>query len=516
MSSQLESMQSVLPPTVSPGWNDPPNLGGAAAPAASNRLAQLRKRPVDPSISSSSAGGGMMTHQPGQPPDHGYPHGAGDNRHPGHSQHHNSPEQYGVVPTPVSVGIPTSPPVPGVTTTQATVQMFAQPQQQYTHHVAPVHSSSTAISAPQLPQTTVTATHLPQGALEQHYPTTTATPYTQAMPAAHPTLHYNQSPMGTSVQSQDVHAQNAQMANHQQFFHQQQYHGAPPIHRRVLTSTSPTTPPATTPTNQYSSSSSTSPLTSFTSAITTLSTSSPAMPSSTTQREAHRPVYDAFTVSGGSAGAKSVDPFLIRSHSNPNQHQHQHSTHVAWSAASADSALTSSSSSSPTMPRAVPTKRAPSPDPPSLQPNDFIASLPNCVVDSARRPSTHEGVNYRKLHKAPGDVSMSRQQIILCLSAASKKLSPNIHRGVQLRISELKDAMDEGRISEKCLKSLNYVVDSIDREKYDDAHTFFDRLKAECPDEMGPWAQQGIRLLINELRRPAARIGSAGPHLRSQ
>ncbi|EPB79604.1 hypothetical protein ANCCEY_01300 [Ancylostoma ceylanicum] len=234
MSSQLESMQSVLPPTVSPGWNDPPNLGGAAAPAASNRLAQLRKRPVDPSISSSSAGGGMMTHQPGQPPDHGYPHGAGDNRHPGHSQHHNSPEQYGVVPTPVSVGIPTSPPVPGVTTTQATVQMFAQPQQQYTHHVAPVHSSSTAISAPQLPQTTVTATHLPQGALEQHYPTTTATPYTQAMPAAHPTLHYNQSPMGTSVQSQDVHAQNAQMANHQQFFHQQQYHGAPPIHRRVL------------------------------------------------------------------------------------------------------------------------------------------------------------------------------------------------------------------------------------------------------------------------------------------
>ncbi|KHJ96532.1 hypothetical protein OESDEN_03506 [Oesophagostomum dentatum] len=236
------------------------------------------------------------------------------------------------------------------------------------------------------------------------------------------------------------------------------------------------------------------------------------MPSSTTQREVHRPVYDAFTVAGGGAGSKSVDPFLIRSQSNPNQHN----THVAWSAASVDSvpaAVTSSSSSSPTLPRQAHDKRASSPLVPSYQPNDVIASLPNCVVDSARRPSTHEGVNYRPLYKAPGDVSMSPQQLILCLSAASRKLSPNIHRGVQLRISELKDAMDEGRISERCLKSLNYVVDSIDREKYDDAYTFFDRLKAEFPDEMGPWAQQGIRLLISELRRPTPRIGSAGPHI---
>ncbi|ETN79316.1 hypothetical protein NECAME_18152 [Necator americanus] len=44
-------MQSILPPTVTPGWNDPPNLGGAAAPTASNRLSHLRKRLVDPSIS---------------------------------------------------------------------------------------------------------------------------------------------------------------------------------------------------------------------------------------------------------------------------------------------------------------------------------------------------------------------------------------------------------------------------------------------------------------------------------
>ncbi|CAJ0600480.1 unnamed protein product [Cylicocyclus nassatus] len=204
---------------------------------------------------------------------------------------------------------------------------------------------------------------------------------------------------------------------------------------------------------------------------------------STMQREAHRPVYDAFTVSSNSNKARSVDPFLVRSHSNPNQH----TTYVAWSAASPESLSTtrnSSSSSSPTMSRHVPVIRQTSPELSTLLPNDVIASLPNCVVDSARRPSTHEGVNYRSLPKAPGDVSMSRVQLILCLSAASKKLSPNIHRGVQLRISELRDAMDEGRISERCLKSLNYVVDFIDREKYDDAHTFFERLRSDFPDEM--------------------------------
>ncbi|ETN69448.1 hypothetical protein NECAME_15303 [Necator americanus] len=227
----------------------------------------------------------------------------------------------------------------------------------------------------------------------------------------------------------------------------------------------------------------------------------------------------------GGPGSKSADPFLIRSHSNPNQHN----THVAWAATSNESSsatVASSASSSPTTSRPVPSLKTVSTTLLSFQSNDVIASLPNCVVDSARRPSTHEGINYRRLQKAPGDVSMSRQQLILCLSAASKKLSPNIYRGIQLRIRELEDAMKEGRISEKCLKSLNYVVDSlvpintsilaIDREKYDDAHTFFDRLKTEFPDEMGPWAQQGILLLINELRKPSSRIGSAGPHLRSQ
>ncbi|WKY00503.1 hypothetical protein Q1695_014947 [Nippostrongylus brasiliensis] len=239
------------------------------------------------------------------------------------------------------------------------------------------------------------------------------------------------------------------------------------------------------------------------------------MPSSSTQREVHRPVYDAFTVAGGGSGDKTVDPFMVRSHSNPNQHN----THVAWSTSVDTDHLSRRTPARPSSPLAL-TRLTSSLDLPSFpssqQPNDVIASLPNCVVESARSPTSKEGSTTHTMTKAPGDVSMSRQQLIVCLSSASKKLSPNIYRGVQLRISELKDAIDEGRISEKCLKSLNYVVDSIDREKYDDAHTFFDRLKAEFPNEMGPWAQQGIRLLINELRRPTSRIGSAGPHVRSQ
>lgn len=233
------------------------------------------------------------------------------------------------------------------------------------------------------------------------------------------------------------------------------------------------------------------------------------MPSSSTKDEAHRPIYDIFTVARGiGAGVKSVDPFVAHSNSTSSQP----TTQVAWASSSGEPR---NRSSSPLLQKTSRNVENFDSAFPSLPLNDLIVSLPNCVVDSARRPSTHEGVNYRPVTKAPGDVSMSQQQIILCLSLASQKLSPNIYKGVQLRICELKEALNEGRISERCFKSLNYVVDAIDRENYDDAHTFFDRLRLEFPEEMGPWAQQGIRLLINELRRPAPRIGSASPSIRT-
>ncbi|KAK6739763.1 hypothetical protein RB195_008325 [Necator americanus] len=222
----MESMQSILPPTVTPGWNDPPNLGGAAAPTASNRLSHLRKRLVDPSISSVSPSSGMMPHQA---PDQEYIHrtdSANQQAHPhGHGGHAAS-QQYGVVPTPVSVGIPTSAPIPGVTTTQATTQAHMQPQQQYTHHLAPIHSVPMT-SAYQLPQTAITPDHLPQQPQQQQYPTAAFHAYSQGMPAA----QHNQMSADGAVQPQQIDQQNVQLASNQQFFQQQHYHGAPPIHR---------------------------------------------------------------------------------------------------------------------------------------------------------------------------------------------------------------------------------------------------------------------------------------------
>ncbi|KAK6029193.1 hypothetical protein OSTOST_04702 [Ostertagia ostertagi] len=82
----MESMQSVLPPSMSPGWNDPPNLGVPSPGANSNRLTQLRRRLVDPSISGGSpTAGNMMMQQ-------------------GHGQGHPSHNYTGDVNSPVSHG----------------------------------------------------------------------------------------------------------------------------------------------------------------------------------------------------------------------------------------------------------------------------------------------------------------------------------------------------------------------------------------------------------------------------
>ncbi|KAK6021704.1 hypothetical protein OSTOST_12618, partial [Ostertagia ostertagi] len=195
---------------------------------------------------------------------------------------------------------------------------------------------------------------------------------------------------------------------------------------------------------------------------------------------------------------------------NPNQHN----TQVAWSSSSADDIHTAQPSlatlsSSPKLSHLTASFESALP-PPILQ-NDVIASLPNCVVESARRASSHEPGSFPQLAKAPGDVSMSPHQLILCLSTASKKLSPvrySFHSNlVVVFFLELFSPV---------YLLLHSVISAIDREKFDDAQIFYERLRAEFPDEMGPWAQQGIRLLISELRRPASRIGSAGPHIRAQ
>lgn len=58
----------------------------------------------------------------------------------------------------------------------------------------------------------------------------------------------------------------------------------------------------------------------------------------------------------------------------------------------------------------------------------------------------------------------------------------------------------------------------MDRGLFDEAYQFFEQLQASFPTEARTSWAQGIRLLLNELRRPSrigsaspARIGSAGP-----
>ncbi|KJH50857.1 hypothetical protein DICVIV_03007 [Dictyocaulus viviparus] len=490
----MESMQSVLPPPMTPGWNDPPNLGGSTPPVATSRLLQLRKRPVDPSLS----GGSIAL----QTPENTRNYAGRQQWEYNNSGNHGSNANYvsnivsqdhGHMSGAVSIGTPISIPTVGnvATPTHVTANISGQHYQQYNYE------SQSSASLPISPNQVMSNTYIPQqsqlqfSASNQTYPETipfssnySTLPYSQAnenqgVTIAQQALERRQNPYGQSGMSVTDNSS-------------------------WITTTVNTSAVTYSPTT---SSRVTSP-----GVITTISSSTPSMPSSSTRREANHPVEDIFTVARhDGVGVKSVDPFLVQPSSNPIQP----TTHVAWTSSS-DEPTSSSKTFPPSIKAKRPATSFDSSFSPSPQRSDTIASLPNCVVDTARRPSTHEGVNYRPITKAPGDVSMSRQQIILCLSTASKNLSPNIYEGVQLRISELKEAIDEGRISERCLKSLNYVVDAIHRENYDDAHVFFDRMRMEFPDEMGPWAQQGIRLLINELRRPTQRIRSAGLHIRTQ
>ncbi|CEF67415.1 Hypothetical protein SRAE_2000207900 [Strongyloides ratti] len=48
------SYSSPLPPCVTPGWNDPPDLSRSGTRPSSNRLMSKHRRPVDPSIQSST------------------------------------------------------------------------------------------------------------------------------------------------------------------------------------------------------------------------------------------------------------------------------------------------------------------------------------------------------------------------------------------------------------------------------------------------------------------------------
>ncbi|EJD74126.1 hypothetical protein LOAG_18520 [Loa loa] len=151
---------------------------------------------------------------------------------------------------------------------------------------------------------------------------------------------------------------------------------------------------------------------------------------------------------------------------------------------------------------------------PSIErnPNALIYVPPNVISENNRRPATSPyPTDYVAPVKAAGDVSLSGPQLVQFLIKATYRLPFGVTRdGIQLRINHLGESMDAGQVTDSCIKKLNFVVDALDRGLFDEAYQFFEQLQTSFPNEARTSWAQGIRLLLNELRRPA-RIGSAGP-----
>uniref|UniRef100_A0A0R3S573 Uncharacterized protein n=1 Tax=Elaeophora elaphi TaxID=1147741 RepID=A0A0R3S573_9BILA len=145
-------------------------------------------------------------------------------------------------------------------------------------------------------------------------------------------------------------------------------------------------------------------------------------------------------------------------------------------------------------------------------PNALIYIPPNVINENSKRPATSPyPTDYVAPVKAAGDVSLSGLQLVQFLIKATYRLPAGVTRdGIQLRINQLGESTSAGHVTDSCIKKLNFVVDALDRGLFDEAHQFFDQLQTSFPAEARTSWAQGIRLLLNELRRPI-RIGSAGP-----
>uniref|UniRef100_A0A1I8ECQ8 Uncharacterized protein n=1 Tax=Wuchereria bancrofti TaxID=6293 RepID=A0A1I8ECQ8_WUCBA len=144
-------------------------------------------------------------------------------------------------------------------------------------------------------------------------------------------------------------------------------------------------------------------------------------------------------------------------------------------------------------------------------PNALIYVPPNVISENTRRPATSPyPTDYVAPVKAAGDVSLSGLQLVQFLIKATYRLPVGVTRdGIQLRINQLGESMNTGQVTDSCIKKLNFVVDALDRGLFDEAYQFFEQLQVSFPTQSRTSWAQGIRLLLNELRRPA-RIGSAG------
>ncbi|KAE9556588.1 hypothetical protein FO519_000282 [Halicephalobus sp. NKZ332] len=138
-------------------------------------------------------------------------------------------------------------------------------------------------------------------------------------------------------------------------------------------------------------------------------------------------------------------------------------------------------------------------------PSTLIFSPPNSVPIEKRLITQPDPSTYVAPVKAAGDVSLSGLQLVQFLIKASLRLKEGTtQQGVQVRLSKLHESVTQNLLSEASLKKLNYIVDEIDRELYDEAWTDFEQFVAKFPSEAAGWSQ-GIRIMLIELRRNAQR-----------
>ncbi|VDN60268.1 unnamed protein product [Dracunculus medinensis] len=162
-------------------------------------------------------------------------------------------------------------------------------------------------------------------------------------------------------------------------------------------------------------------------------------------------------------------------------------------------------------------------------PAAMIYTPPNVITENDKRPATSPvHPSYITPIKAAGDVSLTGAQLAQFMIKATLKLQPfyivksNAFQGVtqdgiRLRIDQFQEMVHNDGISEGCLKKLNFVVDGInfcilamDRGLYIEATNFFELMQQSYPIETKSGWAQGLKLLLNELRKPT-RVNISGP-----
>ncbi|CAD6187938.1 unnamed protein product [Caenorhabditis auriculariae] len=233
-------------------------------------------------------------------------------------------------------------------------------------------------------------------------------------------------------------------------------------------------------------------------------------------QQQHRAVFDSFTIgSPKETPSTTVDPFLIRPQSTSSAFPSAAPvTHTAWTETTKLKEDELSVVYEKSKARSTELNQS---EPVSLR-SSTTFSPPNCIdeADERRgRPAT-SWARGREPVKVAGDVSLTGAQLLPFLIKATMRLPSVKGEGVQIRLQQLEELIDQDVFSETCIKNLNFVVDAIDRGAYDEAWRYYELMKKKFPEEMSSNWAHGLRLLIRELmpQQRGGRVLSAG-HVRN-